>query len=614
MGRIPDDDIAKVRDATDVVALISESVVLKQKGRLFWGLCPFHGEKTPSFKVDPGSGLWHCFGCGEGGDALGFLMRRESLEFPEAVRELADRANIEVREEGGMPRGERERLIHACEEAAGFFADTLMRSRERGAVQAREYLSARGFGSDTAKRFQLGYAPHGRDTLVQALTKRGVSRDELVKANLAVAGEGGRLKDRFFDRVMFPIADLSGHVIAFGGRVVGDGHPKYLNSQETAVFSKSRVLYALDRAKNDIVRTGAAVVVEGYTDVIALHEAGLTNVVATLGTALTAQHVGALARFAKKVVYLFDGDEAGKRAAARAIEFLEWQATPESRAGKVDLLVAMIPEGGDPADHVGAHGADGMRDVIDRAEPLLRFILDLRLAEHDLGSPEGRSAALSSAARVLAGLKGSLLAHDYANHVADRLAVDFATVQAAMLQAKPEVTLRGRPARSGDAEGADDAGAPPPLLPHVRAEEEVVRLAVAHPSVREDARGLLDAALVVDPSARALLEVVVASGGATGRELWERVSTERPEDAEKVSAWLVDPGDAGTVQFVFREVADRLRSLALERRIHEMQRHMDGLDPVKQKAEYDDVFRRVAELQRELKSESRTDANTGEES
>lgn len=600
MGRIPDEDIQKVRDSTDLVQLVSETVVLKQKGRLHWGLCPFHGEKTPSFKVDPGSNLWHCFGCGAGGDAFGYLMKRENLEFPDAVRELAERANIEIREEGGMPRGERDLLVRACEAAADFFHQTLTRSGEPGPTRAREYLAARGFGSDVAKRFHLGYAPSGRDTLVRALQSQGIARDDLVRANLAVVGDGGRLKDRFFDRVMFPIADLSGHVIAFGGRVVGDGHPKYLNSQETPVFSKSHVLYALDRAKNDIVVQETAIVVEGYTDVIALHEAGIGNSVATLGTALTAQHVRLLARFAKTVVYLFDGDEAGQRAATRAGEFLEWQSTPESAAGRVDLRVAMIPDGGDPADHVAAHGADALRALVADAEPLLRFILDRRLEQHDLSSPEGRSAALRSAAGVLAGLQGSLLGHDYANHVADRLGVDIATVQNAVRQAKPEVSLKpmGTPEQPKDSSPED---ASPLLEPHYRAEEELVRLAVLLPQVRPKARELLARGDVATKWLAELLSIAVDAGELTGTDLWKTVAHDSPGVAERVSAWLVEPAIPDGAESVFDEVASKVKDFALERQIRELRHSMDGLDPVKDKAEYDDVFRRVHDLQRELK-------------
>lgn len=426
MGRISDEDIARVRDATDIVAFISETTPLRQKGRLFWGLCPFHGEKTASFKVDPATQLWHCFGCSLGGDAFGFVMRTQNLEFPEAVRLLADRARIEITEEGGagVPMGRKERLVAASGAAAEYFHRQLASSKEPGAEKARAYLSGRGLGSDVAKRWSLGYAPHARGALTAWLATQGFTRDEAIEANLILAGDRGETKDRFFDRVMFPISDLQGRVIAFGGRVIGQGQPKYLNSSDTPIFHKSANMYAIDVAKSNIVASGTAVVVEGYTDVIALHEAGIRTAVATLGTALTARHVKLLGRFAKRVVYLFDGDEAGMRAADRAAEFLDSTSTPEAGASRLDLLVAVIPDAMDPADFVTARGTEAMQAVIDGAEPLLKFVIDRRLEAFDLTAPEGRSRALDAAAAVIASIRGSILAQDYANYVAGRLQTD----------------------------------------------------------------------------------------------------------------------------------------------------------------------------------------------
>lgn len=596
MGRIPDEDVAKVRDANDVVAVVSDRVALKRKGRLFWGLCPFHGEKTASFKVDPGTQLWHCFGCGQGGDVFGFVMRADNVDFPDAVRLLADRARIDIREEGGgVPRSRRERLIDACEAAADHYHRTLLTSKAEGAKGAREYLHARGFGIDAAKRWRLGYATQGRDELSLALLAKGFASDEIVEANLAV-DDRGRAKDRFFGRLMFPIADLSGRVIAFGGRILGEGNPKYLNSQETPVFHKSSHMYGIHEAKAEIVRSGTAVVVEGYTDVIALHEAGVRDAVATLGTALTQQHVKLLGRFAKRVVYLFDGDEAGMRAARRAGEFIDWRATPEAGQARVDLDVAVVPAGLDPADLVAERGVEGVREVLDGAVPLLRFVIDSRLDEHDLASPEGRAAALASAAGVLAGLQGSLLMQDYANHVAGRLLVDYATVQRAVRRARPEVSVGGD-AEPEERAGGRTAGA---TDPQVRTERELARLAALSPEVRPEARELLLADVVTDPATRALIELVLEAGGLVGGELYRAVAENDPAAAEALSPWLVDESDADDVPSLFRGVAARLKEFALRRRIIGLRAKMDGLDPVKDGPEFDDLFRQVAALQREL--------------
>ena len=593
MGRISDEDVARVRDATDLVSLVSETVVLKQKGRLFWGNCPFHGEKTPSFKIDPATQLWHCFGCSRGGDAFGFVMEAEHLEFPDAVRRLAERARIDIREQGGpgLPAGRKERLIAACETAADFFNHQLTTSRGAGATEAREYLSARGFGSDVAKRWRLGYAPSGRDALVRALTAAGFTRDEIVEANLALA-DGASLKDRFFNRIMFPISDLSGRAIAFGGRVVGSGEPKYLNSQETPIFRKSATLYALDRSRADIVAQETAVVVEGYTDVIALHEAGIPIAVATLGTALTHQHVKLLGRFGKRVVYLFDGDEAGRRAALRAAEFVDWMATPEAGRSRVDLDVALIPGGMDPADHVAAEGVEATREVIASAVPLLQFVIDTRLERHDLTRPEGRSAALADAASVLTPVRDSLLGKDYINYLAGRLQTDFSTVQRAVPRAR----------RPTAAEGEAEAPAPPEspvrLSAEIKAERELVRIAALAPAVRPRARDLLSEGAVADETARRVLELVLDAGDAVDKNLFTAVSARDRDAAELLTGWLVDAREVEQVEYAFREVAARIKEFALGRLILSKNAELRALDPKRDQQAYDRLFGEIAEAQR----------------
>lgn len=589
MGRISDEDIARVRDATDLVSLVSETVVLKKKGRLYWGNCPFHGEKTPSFKIDPATQLWHCFGCNRGGDAFGFVMQAENLDFPDAIRRLAERARIEIREEGGsgLPAGRKERLIAACDAAAGFFHQQLVRAES--AAAAREYLAKRGFGSEVAKRWRLGFAPGGRDALVRHLTEAGFTRDEMIEANLALA-DGPRTKDRFFSRIMFPIADLHGRTIAFGGRVVGAGEPKYLNSQETPIFHKSANLYALDRSRNDIVASGTAVVVEGYTDVIALHEAGITNAVATLGTALTERHVKLLGRFGKRVVYLFDGDEAGRRAALRAVEFLDWSITPEAGSGRMALDVALIPGGMDPADYVGAEGADAMRAMIAEARPLLEFAIDTRLAAHDLTRPEGRSAALADAAALLTPVRDSLLGKDYMGYIAGRLQTDFATVQRAVPRAKTQ-------AQHTDAKTLAATVSARPSVEQ-KAEMELVRVAALAPQVRAEARELLADGAVADETARRLLGLVIESGTARGDDLFASVARSDREAAETLAGWLVDAREVEQIEYAFREVATRVKDFALGRLIFSKKAELQAIDPRQDPEGFNRLFAEIAELQR----------------
>lgn len=595
MGRISDKDIQRVRDATDVVSLISESVVLQKKGRLFWGNCPFHGEKTPSFKIDPATGLWHCFGCGAGGDAFGFVMRRENLEFPEAVRQLADRARIEIVESGpaGPSRGHKDRLMAAIEEAAEYYHKQLVGSRDPAAQTARDYLAGRGFGIEVARTWRLGWSP-GHGSLVRHLRDTGFSVEELVDANLALLGDNGQPRDRFFGRIMFPIRDVQGRHVGFGGRIVGQGEPKYLNTGETPVFHKSQNMYAIDIAKNEIVKARGAVVVEGYTDVIALHEAGLRNVVATLGTALTRQHVKLLGRFAPRVVYLFDADEAGLRAAERAAEFIDVAISPAGGTA-IDLVVAVIPDGSDPADFVSANGPGALAEVIEHAVPLMQFVLERRLSRHDLGSPEGRAGALSDAASLLATVKGTLLAQDYANILADRLLTDYGTVRKAIDEARP--AFAGARADDVETDQAASAGPPSPPSASAKAERALVGLVAACPELREKAQELLTKGLLHDARAVAMLDAVLASGTSNGETLLEAIRARDPELGELLGDVMFAPPKGVEASTVARELLSKLKEFALERQIVQSKARMRALDPVKDRDDYDELFREIAAMQ-----------------
>lgn len=424
MGRISEEDINRVREATDAVSLIGEYVQLRQRGREFWGCCPFHNEKTPSFKVNPQTQMWHCFGCGEGGDVFKFMMMKEQFDFPESVRYLARRAGITITEdEGGMPSGYRSRLFAVCEETASFYHTQLMRGKAQGCANARAYLGSRELGGQIPKKWNLGYAPGGT-SLVTYLRSKGFSAKEMVDANVALVNDNGALRDRFFNRVMFPINDLQGRTIAFGGRVMGKTQPKYINTSNSPLFSKRNNLYGIDLAKSSMVNTSTAIVTEGYTDVIVMSEAGFENTVAVLGTALTPQHVKLLTRFASKIVYLFDGDAAGLHAADRASQLITSAVAPESGRKQVELVVAVIPGDLDPDDYIKAEGADALREVIDDAQPLLRFAIDNRLAAYDLSSPEQRAMALPKALEPLVPIRGSILADEYVSYLADVLKLD----------------------------------------------------------------------------------------------------------------------------------------------------------------------------------------------
>lgn len=422
MSRIPDEDIEKVREATDIVDLIGQGVVLKQKGGVFWGCCPFHGEKTASFKVDPTTGLYYCFGCHKHGNVFDYIMETDSLTFREAVISLAEKAHIELHLDDARDniQGSTARLRELCAETAAFYQSFLLSSPSGQAGAARSYLGARNLNIEVAKRWGLGFAP-GHGLLVSHLRSKGFSTDEMVRANVAFSGNRG-IVDRFFDRVMFPIADASGRIIAFGGRVVGKGEPKYLNSSDTPLFHKSKNLFGLDKARAKILETKTAIIVEGYTDVIALHEAGFTNAVATLGTALTSQHVKLLSRFAHRIIYIFDGDEAGMRAASRAVEFIDKTITIETNSNPMVLDVVILPDGQDPAEITGrAGGKELFQKCLNEAVPLIQFSIDRRLGQWDLARSEERQRAINDATAILVPLKGTVMASDYAQYIVDKL-------------------------------------------------------------------------------------------------------------------------------------------------------------------------------------------------
>lgn len=448
MARISDEDINHVRDATDIVSVVSEYVVLKQRGSDFWGCCPFHNEKTPSFHVIPQSQRWHCFGCGEGGDVFKFLVKKEGMTFPEAVRYLADRAHVTIHEEeGGLPSSYRAQLLACCDTASSFFHVQLMRSKSSDAAAARAYASSRGFSSDVCKDWDIGYAP-GRGALANHLRTKGFDAKTLADTNLVLDADRSRSRDRFYERLMFPIRDLQGRTIAFGGRMVpalmpkGREVAKYINTSDTPLFHKRDNLFGIDRAKAAISSTGTAIVVEGYTDVISMHIAGFEQTVATLGTALTPQHIKLLRRFAKRIVYLFDGDAAGQKAADKASELIDRYIVPESGSQQVELLVVVLPGDKDPAEFLASEGADALRSHLDQAQPLMLFALRRRFSAYDLGRPEQRAQALDAALELLFPFKDSLLATDYINVVASDLAVDYDTVASALKRYRPRATSR----------------------------------------------------------------------------------------------------------------------------------------------------------------------------
>jgi DNA primase len=393
-----DDFIDKLRSQSDIVGVISEYVPLKKRGKNYWGCCPFHHEKTPSFSVTPDKGFFYCFGCQTGGNVFNFLMKLENLTFMEAVKKLAEKMNVPVPEK---EKSEHERqmeremasLLKANATAGDFFHACLTKTNYGKA--AREYLKSRGVDEETIATFRLGYAPKSWDKLTAALAGRGFTAETLAKAGLAVAKTSGDgVYDRFRDRIMFPIADARGRVVGFGGRVMDGSQPKYLNTAETPLFNKRHVLYGFDLAYQAIKQAGRAIVVEGYMDLIALHASGIKNAVASLGTAFTPEQARQLARHAGEIYFAYDSDAAGQNATLRAL------ATVRSMG--IAVQVVTVPDGKDPDEYIRKHGADAFRALIDEAPALLAYQVGQALAANDHSGASGKMAVLAQAIPALA--------------------------------------------------------------------------------------------------------------------------------------------------------------------------------------------------------------------
>jgi len=394
-GPIPQDFIDQLLARVDIVDVIGARVPLKKAGREFTACCPFHTEKTPSFTVSPAKQFYHCFGCGQHGTAIGFLMAYDRMSFPEAVEELARQVGLEVpREERNVPRGpDLQPLYDILEQAARFYQEQLR--RHPAARQAVEYLKRRGLSRETATTFGLGYAPPGWDNLLATLGTDEAAIRRLDQAGLLLEADGGRRYDRFRDRVMFPIRDGRGRVVGFGGRVLGDAKPKYLNSPETPVFHKGRELYGLHEAKRAPGAIERLIVVEGYLDVIALAQNGVRNAVATLGTATTGEHLDRLFKTTPEVVFCFDGDRAGREAAWKALN----TALPHLREGR-EARFLFLPEGEDPDTLIRKEGAQAFAGRVRQAQPLSEVLYARLSVRLDLATLDGR-ARLASAARPL---------------------------------------------------------------------------------------------------------------------------------------------------------------------------------------------------------------------
>jgi DNA primase len=429
---IPEDKILEIKNAADIVELVSEVVHLKKAGKNFVGLCPFHAEKTPSFTVSPEKQIFYCFGCGAGGNIFSFLMKTDGLAFPEAARSLARRYGIDIPNRSLTPEqkqrmSERESLLEINRQAMDFFAQALRRGASGQAATA--YLSKRSLSSDIIDRFNLGYAPKGWDHLLNFFLKKGVPPARIERSGLILAKKDGRgYYDRFRDRIIFPIIDVNQAVIGFGGRVMDDTLPKYLNSPETPVYNKSRSLYGLHLAKDKCRQVQTVYIVEGYLDLLTLHQNGIENAVATLGTALTADHVRMLSRYVSRMILVYDSDEAGIRSALRCIDIFWKEHVDFSRGDvfseeKADTHILVLPDGHDPDSYLREKGLEVFEKAASRAPGIISFLIEQSIAMHGL-STEGKIRVVTDLKHPLSAINDNVARSLYIKQLSERIGLE----------------------------------------------------------------------------------------------------------------------------------------------------------------------------------------------
>jgi DNA primase len=531
---------AEVKSKLSIVEVVGEVVQLKKAGTTFKGLCPFHGEKTPSFVVTPARESWHCFGCGEGGDIFSFVMRRDSLTFPEALKRLAARAGIEIDERTSREDAHRARLREVLEQAIAFYHVVLTQSKT--GAPALEYLHGRGFTDETIQKFQLGWAPGGWDQMTKMLqARRNVALPELAEVGLTTSRPSGRGSyDKFRSRVIFPIRDATGAAVGIGGRVLpGDSHdanaPKYLNSPATVMFDKSRTLYLIERARNEMRRGDQAVLVEGYTDALMAHQAGFENVVASLGTALTPAQVALIARYAREIVLAYDVDPAGQHAGsiggAELFRLIGALAAEETGVEITRVRVARLPEGKDP-DEVIRETPDLWREAVRTAQPIIEFLIDYYATAFDVRRPEGKRKAVAALIPLLREIRDPVVRDGYLQTLARRTGVEERVLLEAIRAPEPAGhpgSRGGRPNEGAGGSGRFTADAIISAPDSIDTKGELK-------SVSLDERKLLRLLLLVPEQQERVAETLKAEGAqlpsTPARELLAAMLADRERDRE----------------------------------------------------------------------------------
>ena len=598
-GRIKDEDVAYIRERAHIDEVVADYVQLKSAGGgQKKGLCPFHDEKSPSFHVTPSKGFFHCFGCQTSGDVISFVMKMDHLSFTETIERLADRIGYQLRYEEGnftpAPSGNRSRLISANALAAKFYQDQLNTSPL--AAHARELMTKRGFDKSACEKFGVGYAPDEWDGLTKFLRAEGYTIDELETAGLSKMGQRGPI-DKFRNRLIWPIRDISGDVVGFGARKLAsdeeDQGPKYLNTSETPIYKKSQVLYGLDMAKKEIAKKRQVVIVEGYTDVMAAQLAGITTAVATSGTAFGADHIRIIRRllmdddaFRGEVIFTFDGDAAGQKAALRAFS--------EDQKFVTQTFVAVEPDGLDPCDLRQQKGDLALRDLIAKRVPLFEFAIRTELGLHKLDSAEGRVNALNATAPLVAQIRDKSLRPEYSRLLAGWLGVEVELVTAAVNQGLKKQTQNTTNAPTDEAVPSVQ-WRPNPQEPRLILEREVLKARLQMPSLISN-WNQIEANAFTHPAYSQLAAIISAHPEQSSVE----ISDVADENMRSLFTELnVEPirADGEVTGHYVESIVARLREVAISRSIAELKSSLQRLNPVENEAEYTAAFSTLVALE-----------------
>jgi DNA primase len=577
----------EVRRRVNILEVVSSHVTLRRSGRNYKGLCPFHSEKTPSFTVDQDRGFFYCFGCHAGGDVFDFVMRMGALSFGEARQELAERAGIPLeaspREEHAS--GERERLLRVVAEAAAFFQAQLAGLPGAG---ARRYLAARGVDAAIQQTFRLGFAPPGWDNLARALHARGFEASVLEQAGLVVARPGGGgYYDTLRERLVFPIHDLQGRPVAFGGRVLESGTPKYLNTRETSLFTKGKTLYALPLARDAIRETGVAVVVEGYMDALACHQYGVRNAVASLGTALTLDQVLLLKRFASGAVLVYDADAAGVGAAERGLDLFDQAELP--------VRVAILPGESDPDAFIRREGPDAFRRVSEAALPIFDYKLALASRRYDSRTVEGKVGIVNELGQLIIMVTNPVRQGEYVRLLADRLGVREDAIRGQLRRLGRVRPGGGEPRAPAEIQSISDVNA------RANTERLLLHLLVADATVRETLRSTVGPEVFIDPGHRELAVALLGAEAEAQDPGWLRERLRNETAISLLSRFLIAEPPAGSPGRVATECVQRLRRFALQEQVDGLLAELREADQARDRSRVEALQIQLRELYRELK-------------